>query len=129
MVYDLKLLSEMCSDFGLDNVNVSSDSVEINLFDDVTLVFKNFQNENDSLIGFLGTPWHAHGNIMFSRKDGHYIDLNYLDIIEGLRKGTVLICEQTINGELKDRYLIHRDYFDELRFIELGEEIRIRRIV
>lgn len=128
MNYDLKLISEMCAELGFENVNETDNSVEISLFDEGILVFQNLQDENDSLIGFLNTPWHNHGNIMFSGKDGNYTEMDYLDILEGLKKGTVLICEILLENELKDRYLVHRDYFDELMFIQAGEEIRLRRI-
>jgi hypothetical protein len=39
-----------------------------------------------------------------------------------------LICERWKDGELTDRWLVHKDFVDEFDHIEPGEEIRVRRV-
>ncbi len=129
MAYDLSLISEMCIEMGFEHIELSDDSLKIKLDVNAILVFENSENDNDSLVGFLETPWHFHGDLMFSDKNGDYFEMNSLDIIEGLRKGTVLICECIVNNELIDRYLVYKDMVDEFRYMESGEEIRVRRII
>jgi hypothetical protein len=50
-----------------------------------------------------------------------------MDVLIGLTDGTVLLCERWYQGVLKDRSLVHRDFVDEFRFLEVDEEVRIRR--
>jgi len=128
MICDFKLIIQFCNELGFEQIIENNDSVEIKLFDEAKLVFENLHEENDSLVGFAGTPWHTHDTLTFADKNGFYIEMNYLDILDGLKMGTVLVCEQFIGNNLIDRYLVHRDYFDEIRFIDKNEEIRIRRI-
>jgi hypothetical protein len=53
--------------------------------------------------------------------------LNDIDIFAGIKDGNILICEQYVKGVLTARWLKHKDEKYDNRFIEAGEEIRIRR--
>jgi hypothetical protein len=64
---------------------------------------------------------------MFADARGNYVELNYLDIVAGLKNGQILVCEQWQRGALIDRWLVRRDYKDEFKYMEEGEELRVRR--
>ena len=127
MIYDLKIIAELSKEVGFDKVKTTEDSVEIEIFENTILVFQNIGDGTDSLIGFIGTPWHCHGDLMFSGSEGRYIEMQYIDIISAIKKGDVLICELHNNGVLKDRYLVHKKLVDEFNYMEPGDEIRVRQ--
>ena len=91
------------------------------------LCFQNAEREEDCLIGFLDTPWHTHDNLVFAGGRGYYIELNYLDLLTGLREGRVLVCEREVDGRTVDRWLIHSEYNDEFKYLEDDERIIVRR--
>ena len=128
MIYDLPLIAELCNELGYEKVESSPNAVEVELFKDVTLAFQNIDNCTDSLMGFLGTSWHNHGDIVFSGQEGRYIEMTYLDVVSGIKEGKVLVCELHNNEVLKNRYLVHKDLVDEFKYMEPGDEIRVRKI-
>ncbi len=102
--------------------------VEIDLGEGAVLCFQNFDNESDRLIGFLGMPWHVHDNLIFVSAQGKYIEIDYLDMLIGLKEGKVLICEVCIDSRIVDRYLIHILYNDESQYLQEGERVVVRRV-
>ena len=140
MRFDLAMVAELCGEVGLSCVRRSADDVAVHLEEGITLLFQNVAteytgedgttttNEDDNLIGFEGTQWHTHDGLMCSDRHGFYVELSYLDLVSGLADGTVLVCEQWLHGELADRLLVHRDFVDEFRYLQNGEEIRIRSV-
>jgi hypothetical protein len=126
MRYDLDLIRQLCSEVGL-SVLAGDRRVEVDLGQGAVLCFQNAEREEDCLIGFLDTPWHTHDNLMFTGARGHYIELDYLDLVVALREGRVLVCERFVDGRVADRWLIHRDYNDEFKYMEEGEQIVVRR--
>ena len=128
MRYDLDMIGDLCTELGLRIVGRSSQEVAVELEDGVVLIFVNADREEDSLIGFEGGEWHYHGDLMCSDRHGALIELGYLDLLTGLANGAVLVCEQWVGSELRERSLVHRDYLDEFRHMEEGEEYRIRRV-
>ena len=91
------------------------------------LCFQNAEKDEDCLIGFKGTPWHTHDNLMLADAHGNYVELNYLDLVTGLKEGRVLVSEREVDGRLVDRWLIHSEFNDEFRYLEEGERIVVRR--
>ena len=89
------------------------------------LCFVNAEYEKDCLIGFKDTGWHFHDDLGFIDKHGHVTELNYLDILTGLREGRVLVCERWESGSLTDRWLVHSEFNNELRYMQEGQELRI----
>jgi hypothetical protein len=140
MRIDLAMVSELCGEVGLSCVRRSADEVAVHLGEGITLLFLNVAteytgeggttttNEDDNFIGFEGTQWHSHDGLMCSDRHGFYVELSYLDVVSGLADGSVLVCEQWLHGELTDRWLVHRDFVDEFRYLQNGEEIRIRSV-
>src|SRR6478736_126227 len=107
MRYDLDLVDQLCREIGL-LVHMDIDRVEIDLGRGAVLCFENAEREQDCLIGFLGMPWHTHDNLMFAdaRSD---IELDYLDLLTGLKEGRVLVCEREVEGRTVDRWLVHNE--------------------
>ena len=126
MRYELDLINELCGELGLRTRRPSPDTLAIDVEPDVALVFVNAERDDDCLIGFEGTPWHYHDDLLCSDRHGNYIRLGYLDVVSGLADGTVLLCERWVHGTLEDRGLVHRDYVDEFRHMDANEEIRVR---
>jgi hypothetical protein len=123
--YDLKLIHDLCVEVGFHSHIQSEDRIEIELGKGAILLFLNAAHDEDCLVCFEGTPWHTHDTIMFADNDGRNIEVDYLNLVTGLKNGLILICESWIEGQLSDRWLIHRDYNDELRYLSKNEEIRV----
>ena len=78
-------------------------------------------------MGFLDLPWHTHGGMMFANAQGYYIELEYLDVVIGLKEGQALVCERIVNDCVVNRWLTHHKLNDELSHMEQGERLVIRR--
>jgi hypothetical protein len=126
MLYDLPLIAELGRDVGLKCVIRSADEVAIELGQGATLLFQNSVADDDCLTGFEDTPWHTHGDFTWSDASGTYIQLEYLDVMSCIAQKKVLIWERWEHGRLSDRWLVHRDYVDVFRYLQEGDEIRIR---
>ncbi|WP_420964726.1 hypothetical protein [Bradyrhizobium sp. B120] len=127
MRYDFALVSQLCREIGMIVRLHNDHRVEVDLGRDAILCFQNAEREEDCLIGFLGMPWHVHDNLMFADARGNYIELDYLDLLTGLKEGSVLVCEREVKGRTVDIWPVHSEYNDELKFLEEGERIIVRR--
>lgn len=128
MRFDIAMVTKLSEEVGLHCVRRGSDQVGVELEPGVTLLFQNAPNEDDCLVGFEGTPWHTHDGLTCSDRHGYYVELSYLDLVTGLADGTVLICELWVRGALADRWLVHKEYVDEFRYMQSEHEIRIRPV-
>ncbi len=128
MAYDFDLVRTLSGRFEAKLSTQGTDTLEIDFGQEVILCFVNAPKDQDSLIGFKGTPWHAHDSIGFSGPDGNWIELDYGDVLIGLADGSVLVCERWAGGHIHDRWLIHSKYFDELGHMHAGDEIRVKRV-
>lgn len=127
MRYDLDLVNQLCREIGLMVQMDTADRVEIDLGRNAVLCFQNAEREDDCLIRFLVMPWHVHGNLIFVDARGHYIELDYLNLLTGLKDGRVLIREREVKGRTEDLWLVHSDYNDEFKYLEEDERIIVRR--
>jgi hypothetical protein len=127
MRYDLETLNEFCREIGLNSRKTGSSSLEVSLGDKMVLCFQNAERDEDCLIGFADTPWHALGDLMFSDHHGHFVELDPLNILRGLCSGDVLICEQEVSGSVVDRWLVHKVFNDELQNLIPDERLIVRR--
>jgi hypothetical protein len=125
MRYDPKLIEELCREIGLTARMASDHCVEIELGQGAVLCFQNADDERDCLIGLRGIPWHAHGNIGFAAH-GNHVELDYLDLVLGLKEGRVLLSVLRADGRV-DQWLIHSKYNDEFQYLGEGEQIVVRR--
>ena len=126
MEYDLDFMLEFSNEQGLKARRASEKEISIQLQDGILLSFYNSGTEDGCMMGFPDMAWHVHDNIMFSRKDGHYIELDYLEVIEGLAKRKVLIMEELKAGKVVERSLVHAEYFDECWEMQNDEEFRVK---
>jgi hypothetical protein len=127
MRYDLDLIYELCQEIGLPaRLDPSKQGVEIDVGQDAVLCFQNLE-EDDCMIGFLDTPWHAHDNLIFYGRHGYSTEMEYFDLPVALKDGRVLICEMVANDRVVDRWLIHCEHNDEFEHLEEGEKIVVRR--
>ena len=127
MRYDLDLVNQLCREIGLV-VRLDNDHrIEVDLGCDAVLCVQNAEREEDCLIGFLGMPWHTHDDLMFADARGYNIELDYLDLLIGLKEGRILVCEREVKGRTVDIWLVHSEYNDELKYLEESERIIVRR--
>lgn len=126
MRYDLSLVHELCKEAGLSS-NVVEERVEVELGHGAVLCFQNALSDEDCLIGFAGTSWHVHDDLTFADSRGNYVRVSYLDLIELLRDGHILVCERQMNGHIVDRWLTHCEVNDEFKYFEEGEQLTVRR--
>lgn len=127
MRYELDLVNQLCREIGLVVRSDNDHRIDVDLGRDAILCFQNAEREEDCLIGFLGMPWHTHDNLMFDDGRGNYIELDYLDLLTGLKEGHVLVCEREVKGRTVDMWLVHSEYNDEFKYLEEGERIIVRR--
>lgn len=107
MRYDLDLVNQLCREIGLMVQMDTADRVEIDLGRSAVLCFQNAEREDDCPIGFLGMPWHVHDNLIFVDARGNYIELDYLNLLTGLKDGRVLIREREVKGGAENLWLVH----------------------
>lgn len=127
MRYELDLVNQLCREIGLVVRSDNDHRIDVDLGRDAILCFQNAEREEDCLIGFLGMPWHTHEDLMFDDGRGNYIELDYLDLLTGLKEGHVLVCEREVKGRTVDMWLVHSEYNDEFKYLEEGERIIVRR--
>ena len=125
MRYELQLIQELCAELQLRSTAVSAEEVAVDLGGGAVLSFINSEHDQDCLVGFKDTPWHAHDDFTFHDRQGHCATLNYLDVLTGLKDGKVLVCELWQSGALADRWLLHSELNDEFRYMREGDELRV----
>lgn len=103
MRYDINLIHQLCCEIGLSARIGTDQRVEVDLGEGAVLCFQNAESDEDCLIGFLDMPWHTHDGLMFADARGNCVELDYLDLVVGLKEGHVLICEQQVNSRIVDR--------------------------
>jgi hypothetical protein len=128
MEYRIKKISELCSENGLKTDMLDKNRIDVLVREDCVLSFINLGDENDTLIGFDGTPWHSHGKVQFMTGSNTYTECDELDIIIGLVSGELLIVSQYLKSTLADRWIIHKNEPLDLKYIEAGEELKICRL-
>jgi hypothetical protein len=89
MRYDLDLVLRYCEEIGLHSELSTPNALAIELAEDVRLIFQNAEHDDDCLVGFNGTPSHTHGDFTFVDGRGHYVEMDYLDVIAGLADGRI----------------------------------------
>ena len=126
MLYDLSLISSFCTELGVAHKRTDR-FLEIELGRGVVLIFQNHVQDNDCAVFFKGTAWHTHGDFIFVGPEGRYLEVNYLDAIQGLIEGAVLVCDLWTEGKFVDRWVTHCKYNDEFKSLQPGEEVRVWR--
>jgi hypothetical protein len=128
MHFDLHRAHNRCVELGLSATIPAEDCLAIAAGHNAVLWVQNAEKDEDSAIGFSDAPWHVHDDLMFVDGSGNYIEMGYLEMLERLADGHLLVCEVWRSGVLADRCLIHRIYNDALGDIQPNEEPRIFRV-
>ena len=128
MEYRLNKIAELCSEHGIKTDMPDKNRIDVTIHEGCVLSFLNLVDENDTLVGFDGTPWHSHGVVDFLTGARTYIECDELDIIVGLVSGELLIVSRYLNSILCDRWIMHKDEPLDLRYIEPGEELKVCRL-
>ncbi|MBR4374860.1 MAG: hypothetical protein IKP49_10915 [Treponema sp.] len=128
--YDFALIKDFLSEYGV-KVEVEENVLSAFLADDICMRFYNAEDPIDVRCAFCSDwDWHCHGDFYFFDENGIGIQLGYLDFLEELVDGNILICFEYRNGKLFEIRPAHIKYFDksDFEYLENGEEIRIRRL-
>lgn len=128
MIYRLDALGELAQELGLGIERVSPDRIDVIIDDGCRLSFCNLPAEDDTLVGFDGTPWHSHGIVTFLAGSPMYVEYDELDILIGLGSGDLVVVSQFVDGELKDRWIDHKNEPLDLEYMEPNEELRVFRL-
>ena len=128
MEYRLNKIAELCSEIGLKTDMPDKNRIDVSIREDCVLSFLNLVDENDTLVGFDGTPWHSHDKIYFMTGSNAYIECDELDIIIGLVSGELLIVSRYLESTLADRWIMHKNEPLDLKYFDAGEELRICRL-
>ncbi|MEZ4712687.1 MAG: hypothetical protein R3A44_36205 [Caldilineaceae bacterium] len=127
MYYDLDALMELSDELGFNPCRMSHDVLEVIISDGIILCFENLRDKEDTMFGFKGTSWHSHGKLVLMVDNISFVELDELDILMGLKNGDLLIIERYLNERLEDRWLSHQRHAVNVEYMQIGEEIRIRR--
>jgi hypothetical protein len=123
--YRLDELAKLAVELGLPTRWVDADRLDVTLEEGCVLAFCNLRRENDTLVGFDGTPWHSHGDVQFLTSDTTYVEVDELGILVGLGAGELLVITQLIDGQLHDRWIAHKNERLDLRYVKPGEVLRV----
>ena len=86
------------------------------------------EKEPDGPIGFDGTPWHFHSELMMMTSDSTFVQYGLIELLGALKRGEALVYERFVQGTLEDRWISHKDEPFSLSEMEPGEELRIRNV-
>ena len=127
MPYDLPAIESFCRSEGLRCERASSDEILVRIDGDVGLRIANAEKEEDLYLGLSDGTWHTHGEAMFMTSSNTYIELGPTEVLAALKAGELLIGTRYLRGELKDRWLFHRQKKQDFQYFEAGEVISVRR--
>lgn len=128
MPYDLDKLQRDCDAPGFTATRESVDALKVTIREGVTLAFLNLVEESDTLIGFEGTQWHTHGNMILMLDQANYVKLRECELLTGIMDGDIVIVERFVDAQPEDRLVAHKLEPFDIEYIEPGEERRIRRL-
>jgi hypothetical protein len=128
MSYDLHAIEQACVQHDLPFRWCDESEIEVDIVPTGTLVFANTDAGADTYLGFRGIPWHSYAELILMTGDATYLEYAPEQLITALVTGEVLVVSQYHRGELKDRWLVHRDEKLAVRYIETDEEVRVCRI-
>jgi hypothetical protein len=125
MRYRLDELATLAAELGLGCRRIHADRLDADL-GEMAVQFCNLPG-GETLVGFDGTPWHAHGAVQLSTGDASYIECDELEVLLMLAAGELVVISQFCDGKLRDRWISHREEGLALRYMRAGEELRVLR--
>jgi hypothetical protein len=121
-------LALLAAEIGVEARRVDLNGLHVQVDAQCVLVFRNYPEDDDTLVGFEGSAWHAHEALQLVTDSGDYVSFDELDILIALESGDLVIESLYVEGELRDRWLSHKDQAPDLRNMIPGEELRISRV-
>jgi hypothetical protein len=125
--YRLDELERLCAELGLACRRIDAARLDVIVHTDCHLAFCNLP-DGDTLVGFEGTPWHAHGSMHFGTGDANFVVCDELEILVGLSVGDLIVVSQYVSGALRDRWITHKLDEVDFKYIRPGEELRFYRL-
>ncbi len=126
--YDIDRIEEHARELGFCVGRPSADEVTVTILGDAVLAFENLPEEPDTVMGFLGTPWHSHDNLVLTLDESRYEEFEATELLSALRSGEVVVVEGFLNSALEDRWVQHKLEPLDLKYVGEGEQLRVHRL-
>lgn len=126
MKIDIPFLAQLFGEHSFEIRDQSEEALSISLTPNTALLFENL-GEDDSLFGIEDSDWHAHDRLVCCRLGDEQILIDIYDFPALLSRGELLIAELLRDGSMVRRKLVHAVHNDELRYLDVGDEIRFYR--
>jgi hypothetical protein len=103
MRYDLITAHTRCSELGLASTIQSNERLEVVVGQGIVWCLQNAEVDQDCLIGFEGTPWHVHDDLMFSDAHDNFVEMSYLEMLACIADGQLLSGGQARHAQARQR--------------------------
>jgi len=127
MKYDFEFINSFLNANRIDYIMESERKMRIVFSDGIEMFFINDIEESSSRVHF-GFGWHNHDEFIFSNSRGDYVEIDYIELLDGLMTGSILICSHYTGNTLVDRFPVYRENFEIDKYIKEDEEFRIKRL-
>jgi hypothetical protein len=129
MYYRLDDLEALASELGFRPRRVDGDRLDVTIEDEYILTFANMRDEEDSYVGFDGTPWHSHGNVEFMTSSSTSVTYDELELLIAIGVGDLVIITEYTGGTVRDRQLGHKGKSLDISYMQAGDEVRVVRVL
>ena len=123
---DLDELVKIAQAGSFEHERLSPKEVRVTVGSELVLSFVNLPEEDDTLIGFLGCPWHYHDELCLQVDQETYQNFGPEEVLPALKDGSLLVVESWLGGKLRDRWLTHRRQAIDVLYLDPNEELRVR---
>ena len=80
-------------------------------------------DDNDTVVGLVGYPWHTHGDVLLYYGGSNEVEA-IAGFVSGIFKGKHILVELLKDGKSIDK-AIYDDRQSALKYLQPGEEVRI----
>jgi hypothetical protein len=129
MYYRLDDLEALSSELGFRARRVDADQLDVVIEGGYVLTFANMRGEEDSYVGFDGTPWHSHGSVEFMTSKSTSVTYDELELLIAIGSGDLVIVTEYAGDAIRDRQLAHKDEPLDISYMHAGDELRVVRVL